>query len=254
METSYFKTHHPLVDQLAGLLLSTWDQYFDLEPYALPADLGFVEGHLEGERLVISNQCFQSTVFRKLHLELASLGNGLDILHCVMFPHPNYDLPILGTDIVANPQLVSAAIIDLSPVAGEPPALSQTYLQGLEEPYRQRLGFAQLRDLPTWGNIFSSRCVFTRITDQPEAELFVGIVRAYLDFHCDQARTVAELPPQGRLNVLNGHRRYCEQQQQNDKTRRLLARAFGEEWADRYMNTVLFDLPGADARLPDSSL
>lgn len=243
METQRFKTHHPLVDQLAGLLLSTWKEYFDLEPYSLPADLGFVEGHLEGERLVISNQCFQSSVFRKLHLELASVGNNLDILHCVMYPHPHYDLPILGTDIVANPQLVSAAIIDLSPVAGEPPTLSQTYSQGLEKAYGQRLGFTQLRDLPTWGSIFSPRCVFTRLTNQPEADLFLGIARTYLNFHCDQARIAIALPQQGQQDILNGHRRYCVQQQQNDKTRRLLAKAFGEEWAERYMNTVLFDLP-----------
>jgi phycocyanobilin:ferredoxin oxidoreductase len=43
--------------------------------------------------------------------------------------------------------------------------------------------------------------------------------------------------------VIAGQRRYCSQQQQNDKTRRVLEKAFGESWADRYMTTVLFDLP-----------
>ncbi|MEO1182898.1 MAG: phycocyanobilin:ferredoxin oxidoreductase, partial [Cyanobacteria bacterium J06636_28] len=32
-------------------------------------------------------------------------------------------------------------------------------------------------------------------------------------------------------------------QQQNDKTRRILERAFDPVWAERYMTTVLFDLP-----------
>ena len=32
-------------------------------------------------------------------------------------------------------------------------------------------------------------------------------------------------------------------QQQNDKTRRVLEKAFGEEWAENYMTTVLFDVP-----------
>jgi phycocyanobilin:ferredoxin oxidoreductase len=43
--------------------------------------------------------------------------------------------------------------------------------------------------------------------------------------------------------AIEGQRRYCSQQQQNDKTRRVLEKAFGEEWAERYMTTVLFDLP-----------
>ena len=34
---------------------------------------------------------------------------------------------------------------------------------------------------------------------------------------------------------------YCEQQQKNDKTRRVLEKAFGPEWTDRYMSTMLFD-------------
>ncbi|NER92759.1 MAG: phycocyanobilin:ferredoxin oxidoreductase, partial [Symploca sp. SIO1B1] len=36
---------------------------------------------------------------------------------------------------------------------------------------------------------------------------------------------------------------YCTKQQQNDKTRRVLEKAFGVEWAERYMTSVLFDLP-----------
>ncbi|MDR9403508.1 MAG: hypothetical protein RI580_08715, partial [Halothece sp. Uz-M2-17] len=43
--------------------------------------------------------------------------------------------------------------------------------------------------------------------------------------------------------ILAGQQRFCTQQQKNDKTRRVLEKAFGEQWAERYMNTVLFDLP-----------
>jgi phycocyanobilin:ferredoxin oxidoreductase len=42
---------------------------------------------------------------------------------------------------------------------------------------------------------------------------------------------------------LAGQQRYCTQQQQNDKTRRVLEKAFGDAWAERYMTTVLFDVP-----------
>jgi len=34
---------------------------------------------------------------------------------------------------------------------------------------------------------------------------------------------------------------YCEKQQQNDKTRRVLEKSFGTEWTERYMTTKLFD-------------
>jgi phycocyanobilin:ferredoxin oxidoreductase len=40
---------------------------------------------------------------------------------------------------------------------------------------------------------------------------------------------------------LAGQRYYCEKQQQNDKTRRVLEKSFGTEWTERYMTTMLFD-------------
>jgi phycocyanobilin:ferredoxin oxidoreductase len=41
--------------------------------------------------------------------------------------------------------------------------------------------------------------------------------------------------------LIAGQQYYCEKQQQNDKTRRVLEKSFGSEWADRYMTTMLFD-------------
>ena len=37
------------------------------------------------------------------------------------------------------------------------------------------------------------------------------------------------------------HQRYCEQQLQNSKTREVLNKAFGADFAERYMSEVMFD-------------
>jgi phycocyanobilin:ferredoxin oxidoreductase len=108
---------HPLIRQLADCIEGTWSEQLKLSPYQISADLGYVEGSLEGERLVIENCCFQTPQFRKIHLELAQVGKNLDILHCVMFPHPDHNLPIFGADIVCGGGSISAAIVDLSPAA-----------------------------------------------------------------------------------------------------------------------------------------
>jgi phycocyanobilin:ferredoxin oxidoreductase len=81
--------------------------------------MGYVEGRLEGEKLIIENRCYQTPQFRKMHLELAKVGNMLDILHCVMFPRPEYALPMFGCDLVGGRGQISAAIVDLSPVNAE---------------------------------------------------------------------------------------------------------------------------------------
>ena len=40
-----------------------------------------------------------------------------------------------------------------------------------------------------------------------------------------------------------GQLNYCLQQKRNDKTRRVLEKAFDADWADRYIELLLFDNP-----------
>jgi phycocyanobilin:ferredoxin oxidoreductase len=102
--------------------------------------------------------------------------------------------------------------------------------------------FAQPRALPDWGDIFSNFCLFVRPTSPEEGTAFLGQVTQYLSIHCQRANQAAPIqsPAEYEL-ILAGQRRYCSQQRQNDKTRRILERAFGSEWADRYLQTMLFD-------------
>lgn len=230
---------HSLIRRLADVIERVWTQTLDLSPYQLPADLGYVEGRLEGETLVIENRCYQTPQFRKLHLELARVGQSLDILHCVMFPRPSYDLPLFGCDLVGGRGQISAAIVDLSPVRADHqlPSGYQKALAALPQP-----DFAQMRSLPPWGDIFSPFCLFIRPSDAAEETRFLERVETYLQIHCSQAVTTPATPAQ-RDTILAGQQHYCQQQRQNDKTRRVLEKAFGEQWAERYMTKVLFDLP-----------
>jgi len=231
---------HPLIRKLADCIEGVWQRYLDLSPYDLPGDLGYVEGRLEGEKLRIENRCYQTPQFRKLHLELAKVGTQLDILHCVMFPNPNYPLPMFGTDLVGGRGKISAAIADLSPTS---PTLT------LPPPYIQLLKalpeihFSQPRDLPEWGDIFSEFCLFVRPNSEGEEELFLSRVESYLEIHCQMALAMQPVADEERLQIIAGQRNYCSKQRQNDKTRRVLEKAFGEEWAESYMTNVLFELP-----------
>lgn len=231
---------HPLVRQLAEGIETIWQRHLALSPYHLPDDLGYVEGKLEGEKLVIDNRCYQTPQFRKLHLELARIGKNLDILHCVMFPHPEYGLPIFGCDIVSGRGQVSAAIVDLSAATADG-HLSDRYTQALTA--LGQPSYLQPRDLPEWGQqIFSGFCCFVKPVNPAEEQQFLAQVQDYLTVHVQQA--IAKQPEPDRLEeFLDRQRYYCQQQQQNDKTRRVLERAFDPQWADRYMTTVLFDLP-----------
>lgn len=239
MESSLRVKQHALIQRLADRIEGIWHQYLDLSPYQIPADLGYIEGALEGERLAIENHCYQTPQFRKLHLELAQVGNTLDILHCVMFPNPGYSLPIFGADIVAGRGGIGAAIVDLSPVHAD---------RSLPQSYQSRLAaldineFSQPRELPPWGDIFSDYCLFVRPVDASEEAAFLHRVEEFLSIHCQVASRTQPLTSPAQIGgILARQQYYCDRQQQNDKTRRVLEKSFGAEWTDRYMTTMLFD-------------
>ena len=231
---------HPLICQLADCIEANWRLHLDLSPYDLPAELGYVEGRLEGEKLTIENRCYQTPQFRKMHLELAKVGNMLDILHCVMFPRPEYDLPIFGCDLVGGRGQISAAIADLSPVKSGR-TLPESYTSTLSA--LGKLNFSQPRELPEWGDIFSEFCLFVRPTSPEEEAMFLSRVQEFLEIHSRSAIASVPVSNEQVMQILKGQRNYCTKQQQNDKTRRVLEKAFGPAWAENYMTTVLFDLP-----------
>lgn len=229
---------HPLIRQLADSIEGAWSHYLQLEPYELPEGLGYVEGRLEGEKLVIENKCYQTPQFRKLHLELAKVGNGLDILHCVMFPRPDFALPMFGADLVGAKGQISAAIADLSPLSRDR-KLPESYQIGLQK--LPQFPFSQPRAIPEWGDIFSEFCLFIRPTSEEEEEHFINHIKGFLDVHCQNAIASQPVSPEEKTEILAAQRYYATQQLQNDKTRRVLEKAFGKDWADFYMTNVLFD-------------
>ena len=106
------------------------------------------------------------------------------------------------------------------------------------------INFEQPRELPQWGDIFSEFCLFVRpVGDREEAD-FLERVRAVLTLHCQLAVATRPFTTSKEISkILSGHRYYCQKQQQNDKTRRVLEKSFGTEWTERYMTTMLFDSP-----------
>lgn len=230
------------MDALAERIRQSWQQLPDLALLPVDPELEAISGSLDGEALFIRNELRQCRGLRKLHLETARLGAGLQILHCVLFPDPRFDLPVFGADIVAGPAGVSAAIVDLSPVtAALPVAVAQPLAA------RQQRHYSQERELPAWGSIFSPFVRFVRPSTGEEEQQFIAEVGEFLEVLAAAIRSGEAQAPDHPSTVerWEGQLRYCRHQKRNDKTRRVLEKAFNPAWADRYIEELLFDDPPA---------
>jgi phycocyanobilin:ferredoxin oxidoreductase len=78
-----------------------------------------------------------------------------------------------------------------------------------------------------------------------EESWFIAEVNGLLAVLAAAVDTAQEQSPDdpATINRYHGQLSYCQQQKRNDKTRRVLEKAFNPAWANRYIEELLFDDP-----------
>ncbi len=229
---------HPFLESVAGQIRLRRLGLPDLTPIEFQSDLINIQGQLDGDCLFISNELHRARGIRKLHLEIARFGSSLEVLHCVFFPDPTYNIPIFGVDVVIAMKRISVSIVDLSPVSSE---LSQPIDEALS--LLPNRSFKEVKNLPDWGSIFSKHVLFVRPVNNEEESTFLQSVDLYLGILIDSLSSLKPDEPNSADTIerIKFQHLYCQQQKRNDKTRNVLAKAFSPEWADKYIDTLLFE-------------
>ena len=190
-----------------------------------------------GRELYIENEFHKAKGFRKLHIEVAEFSKNLKILHCVFFPDPKFDIPIFGMDLVKINDIVSAAIVDLSPVSQNRCFNYENSLSKVD-----KSSFTSLREIPNWGEIFSSNVFFASLKSKFEKKEFCRVVDQYLSILIKLSR---EAKPESNEEIIQERisyqKNYCIQQMKNEKTSMVLLKYFDQRWVDNYIKNVLFD-------------
>ncbi len=228
---------NPLLLEAIELIKNRINSLSELKPLSFDPELSHIYRNLNKEELFIINEFYQAKGFRKIHLEVAKLGNSFQILHCVFFPDPCFELPIFGVDLVFSPNNISAAIVDLSPVSEHLPHLLNAQMESLQVPK-----FKEPRILPDWGNIFSPYVCFVRPVDSYEEKSFLKLIDQYLSILLSLLVIVRidEINSLDTISRSEYQERYCSNQKQNDKTRVILSKFFGSSWTEEYIEKILF--------------
>ena len=209
----------------------------DLESIEVDPNLTNIISNKIGRELYIENEFHQAKGFRKLHLEVAEFSKNLQILHCVFFPDPKFDIPIFGMDLVKINEIVSAAIVDLSPSSQNQGLKYEKLLSEVD-----KSSFTSLREIPKWGGIFSKNVFFASLKTKSEKNNFCRVVDQYLSVLIKLSK---EAQPEFNAEIIQERidyqKNFCLQQMKNEKTSMVLLKYFDEIWVNKYIKTVLFD-------------
>ena len=209
----------------------------DLKSIKVDPSLSNITSNEIGRELFIENEFHEAKGFRKLHIEVAEFSKKLKILHCVFFPDPKFDIPIFGMDLVKINDIVSAAIVDLSPASQNQAAKYEKRLSVVD-----KSSFNSLREIPKWGDIFSKHVFFASLKSNSEKNAFCKVVDQYLSILITLSK---EAKPESKEGIIQERidyqKNYCLQQMKNDKTSMVLLKYFDEKWVNNYIKTILFD-------------
>ena len=209
----------------------------NLECIDIKPEFSNIVSEKEGSEFYIENQFHKANGFRRLHVEIAQFSGNLKILHCVFFPDPLYNIPIFGLDLVKVNKLVSAAIVDLSPVSNSRNSIYEKQLHKINKD-----GFSSIRKIPEWGTIFSENVLFASLNNENEQKLFYEIVDQYLTILVEiSLKILPDLINEKIEERINFQKEYCIQQMKNEKTSLVLKKYFEKNWVDKYIKEILFD-------------
>ena len=228
---------HPMIENLSNHIQDSWNENLELTEVQIPEEFALIDiDNGDEDSVYIENYVWESEKFRKIHLEVAQMKSGLDILHTNMYPRYEYDIPIFGADIVASTKAVGAAIVDISSIREDRSLPDQYEILNILD-----TTFDEDKKMPDWGDVFSEYCVFVRPTED-EYDKFVNTAFTYLNYHCAISYNTKANPDNIAKNYA-GHKHYCDKQRQNTKTFGVLRSIFGEEMATKYIREMLFDYP-----------
>ena len=257
-------THHRVDEDGSPLLfMSFWtrqmkflqDNLTNLRPTSMPRDMQYRENDAGNARLV--NHCLQSDEYRKIRMTYYDAGDNCQVFNSLWYPHPRYDLPVLGIDLLAfNRRPVEEgssvlrgrylSVIDFQPThddeADHAVAFSEV-LGSIRSDYPSLQGTMSSR-FYDHSQHFSSQMLYGRGESEEsiKSELAPAFDRS-MEAHLQLLRdTTPDDSESSMKRVLNCQARYDSYSSLRDPAKALFTKMFGESWAEKYVFDFLFDL------------
>ena len=165
------------------------------------------------------NRTWKNKNIRRAHVDVVDVRHTkkLWMMHVCLFPELTNGGPIYGFDIIAGEKKVTGAFHDFSPLLKKQHPLTQWFLEETKwfKPSKER-------ELPDWAKaIFSGGMIAAgNVTDEDELNKICTMAVSNLANYIDKIRNHHDTADME--NVINAQNYYCEHQQKNPHTPRVM--------------------------------
>merc|ERR1711957_982908 len=122
----------------------------------------------ENKKARIVNVCATSKEYRKIRMTYYDAGDNTQVFNAVWYPNPEYNLPVLGIDLLAFNRKKYLAIVDFQPIQDDEEDHTSTYghlLKPIKEKYDSLKGRMSSKFYDETQH-FSEQMLFARFDDE----------------------------------------------------------------------------------------
>ena len=198
----------------------------------------------EKKKARIVNICASSKEYRKIRMTYYDAGDNTQVFNAVWYPDPEYNLPVLGIDILAFNRKKYLAIVDFQPlheVESDHAATYEHLLEPIKEKYDSLKGRMSSKFYDET-QFFSQQMLFARFDDENVVhdDLFPAF-KSYVKTHVDLLKSTERNPSEKEF-VLERQQAYDEYSAERDPAIGLFTAMFGAEWANDFVHDFLFSM------------
>lgn len=192
----------------------------------------------------IVNICATSKEYRKIRMTYYDAGDATQVFNSVWYPDPEYNLPVLGADLLAFGRKKYLAIVDFQPLHEVESDHSQEF-EHLLEPIKSEYDALKGKMSSKFYDetqFFSQQMLFSRFEDEQvvDKELFPAF-KQYVQTHLDLVRSTDRKPEEVN-EVLDRQQAYDTYSAERDPATGLFAAMFGKDWAEDFVHDFLFSM------------
>lgn len=205
-------------------------------------DFSYNENKEKKARIV--NICASSKEYRKIRMTYYDAGDNTQVFNAVCYPDPQYNLPILGVDLLAFNRKKYLAIVDFQPLHEDEANHANTYedvLEPIKDKYDSLKGRMSAKFYDET-QFFSQQMLFARFDDESvvQRDLFPAY-KSYVKTHLDLIRSTEANPADVKM-VLERQKEYDTYSAERDPATGLFAAMYGAEWAGDFVHDFLFSM------------
>ena len=205
-------------------------------------DFTYIENSKKKARMV--SLCFKSDEYRKIRMTYYDAGDNTQVFNSVWYPDPQYNLPVLGIDLLAFNHKKYLAIVDFQPLYEKEDDHAVTFehlLEPIKEQYESLKGRMSSKFYDET-QFFSQQMLFARFEDEKVVDKDLQpAFQQYVQSHLDLVKNT-KADPSNAASVLERHAAYDTYSAERDPATGLFATMFGKEWADDFVFDFLFSL------------